>query len=174
MCTEFVGVDKLTKKIENFYKALGYDEVSCFMSHEFAYYDSEEISYTILEDELTDKGYANYLSERFDYVPKCSVFMFSLLHELGHHITLPLIKKQKMLKIRKTKRIFERHCAKAAKSPEQIVAWQVRYCKLYDERIATAKAVDILIQNYELVKKHETIIQKALKNFYQENNIFEI
>lgn len=170
---ELIGVEKLNKVIKGFFDSLGYDEIEVFMSNEFAYYqDDEEVSYTIIEDTDCDKGYQVYLSERFTEVPKISAFVFSLLHELGHHITLPLIKSKKQrLKVKKTKKIFERQCAKAAKSPEDYVNWQVRYCKLFDERIATEKAVQILLQNYKLITKYEKKIYKALAEFYKNNNL---
>ena len=173
--TNFKGMDRLTKKVEKFFAELGFSEIECFMSNEFAYYsDSEEVSYSIFEDSLSDEGYIKYLHSTYDEIPPCSMFTFSLLHELGHHITLPTIKKSKRLKVRKAKKALNRKIRRTAKTAEDIVNFQIVYCKLLDERIATRKAVEILKSNYKIVKKYDKIFNKEVNLFYKNNNLSEL
>ena len=54
---------------------------------------------------------------------------------------------------------------------EQMIAKQIRYCKLYEEAIATKKAVEILIANYDYILEFEKTWFKAVMNFYKENGL---
>ena len=83
------GLDKLNDCVENFIFQLGYDEITCFLYTDFGYYDdSKEIAYSIFEAEDSSEGFVKFIQDNYYRLPKCSLFTMSLLHELGHYLTL--------------------------------------------------------------------------------------
>ena len=169
MTIELKGVEKLNKVFEQFFADLGYDEIECKISTEFAYYHANNlITYSLLEMPLLDIGFRNYLKKTYPCMPECSMMVFSLLHELGHHLTMDNINKKKWLKCKKAKKIVEK---RKCYTNHDVIQKQFDYCKLFDEAQATKKAVYILIENYDYIIDFEEIWYNAVMNFYAENNI---
>lgn len=169
--TDFVenSIEKLNDVFNQFFVELGYPEIECFFSDEFAYYHTtEEISYTLLEMPLLDIGFKQYLKKTYPNLPECSMMVFSLLHELGHHLTMDSISRKKMLKCKKDKKRLEKE---KVNTPNEIINQQMRYCALYDEMIATRKATEILIENYAYILEFENVWYNAVMEFYTENNV---
>ena len=161
------GEKKLTLFIEKFYKNLGYDEIECFLDADFAYYQTtNEISYSLLTMPVNDAAFSEYLKEKYPDAPQINMFVFSLLHELGHYLTLPLISKKKRRKWRKKKKMLEKTRIYSDSDKYNL---QLAYCNLPDERIATQKAVELLINNYDYVKQFEANVMKKIFEFYEKN-----
>lgn len=163
------SVEKLNNAIEKFFADLGYEEIRCFLDMDFAYYfDTEEISYTLFELPYADIGFKQYLEKNFPKMPECSIFVISLLHELGHHLTFNDISEKKYNKCWEEKQNLKNM---PTDTPEQIIARQFKYCGIYDEKIATEKAVEILIKNYEIISRNEYMIYSAIINFYKDHGM---
>lgn len=163
------GVENLNKIIKDFFTELGYEEITPFLSTDFGYYyGDEKISYTIFEMPTADKGFQMYIEKHFHNVPKCSIFTLSLLHELGHHETIDDISEKIYIKCCEKK---FKLANKEVKTEQDAIKRQVEYCGIYDEKIATAKAIEILADHYSEVIKFEKTILEALSIFYEKNNI---
>lgn len=163
------GIEKLDNIITSFFEQLGYDEITCFMATDFAYYgNTNEISYTLFEMPLYDIGFKKYLKNHFPNMKECSVFLVSLLHELGHHLTWDGISKKQKLKGKKMKKRLER---RRDYTSEDIIQKQIDYCNIYEERIATAKAVEILEEKYNIIVNFEEVWFNAVMDFYRENSV---
>ena len=155
-------IDKLNDCVDDFFNELGYGEITSSLENEFAYYpDTEEITYTLFDTAYIDLGFQKYVQINYPNCPTISVFTLSLLHELGHHITgyslLPVEWYEASLKkkaFRKTK------CNDVQKAIEM----QVEYCGLYDERIATNKAIEVLTENYQTCLDFELHFHNILRN----------
>lgn len=171
MLEELKGIEELNKTIEQFFIGLGYPEIECELDIEFAYYyEIETITYSLFENPYSDAGFKLYIEEHFNDVPKCSLFLLSLLHELGHHLTIPLFTKKQIRKYKKLKKRVEN---KKVNTPKEIVDLQIKYCCLPQESKATKKAIELLKKNYKFVKNFEQIWNNAVLNFYKINNITE-
>lgn len=163
------GVEKINRMFSSFMETLGYPEIECFLANDFAYYENtEEISYSIFSNEILDDAFIDYLHNTYGKLPEISFFTFSFLHELGHHITLPCIKKKVRRKIKKQKQIMER---KNYTSDKDMYNLQMAYCKLLDERMATKEAVKILFENVNLIQAFDKKFAKEMHKFFKENNI---
>ena len=58
------------------------------LGDEFLYFGSDNtITYTLIVGELSDRVWKSYIKQTFGYEMK-NVFLFSLLHEIGHHHTM--------------------------------------------------------------------------------------
>lgn len=76
----------LDKKINNYCKKFGIDKVFC--DKEFSYYpETDRISYTIIQY-TTDNLVTQLINEKYNVDIEPFYFIFSLLHEIGHHMTI--------------------------------------------------------------------------------------
>jgi len=167
--TLLVGIDELNEIMEQFFIELGYDEIECCLETDFCYYlGTDEIAYSLVSMENADKGFKKFLENTYENIPPCSLFVISLLHELGHHITLPLYSKKIKKEWSIKKSLVE---SKKADTDEEKIQKQIEYCNLPEEKIATDKAIEILLENYKFIHSYEKTIFKAIKNFYKKNNI---
>ena len=163
------GVKELNKVIEQFFVELGYDEIECSLDLDFAYYvGTDEITYSLFQMEEADKGFRQYLNKVYPNIPECSLFVISLLHELGHHITIPQYSKENFETWSTVKKLLEEQ---EANTPKEKIEKQIKYCFLFDEAIATKAAVDILIAEYDFIHSYEEKIFKAIFKFYEKNQI---
>lgn len=152
--------EKLNKIIETFFKGLGYD-IEVEQSDEFcAYCKDDVISYTLHDTAYNDLAFMNYIRNNYK-IPPISIFTMSLLHELGHIITYPRLNKVKYFKAHLKKQAIEKMTVNNMK---KAIAVNTYYCGLYDEAIATKKAVELLLKNYNWCLKFEYHFQEALRN----------
>jgi len=166
------GKKELNKAIHSLFDMLGYSEITCELSTEFAYHPiTEKITYTLIEMPYNDIGFKEYLKETYSDCPECSMFVFSLLHELGHHLTLDDIEDSVYNKCWKQKERLEKKTPKTIKGKINL---QKAYCKIYDEAIATETAVEILKNNYKKILEFEAIWFSAVMKFYNKNGLKNI
>lgn len=162
-------VEKLNRVINKLFANLGYEELESFLSTDFGYfYEQEKISYTILEMPLSDAGFKIFINKHFSNIPQCSIFTLSLLHEIGHHVTIDDISDKMYNKCQEKKNLLARQ---EVKTPQEIIARQVKYCGIYDEKIATAEAINILLENYTIILDFEQEFFAQLNEFYLKNNV---
>ena len=166
------GKKELNKAIHTLFEELGYDEIECSLESEFAYYPTKErIAYSLIEMPYSDIGFKEYLKETYPDCPECSMFVFSLLHELGHHLTLDDIEDNVYNKCWQQKRRLEKREPKTDKARIKL---QKDYCKIYDEAIATETAVEILKNNYRIILNFEKVWFNAVMKFYERNGLKNI
>lgn len=167
--TKLQGIEELNEVFNDFFAMLGYEEIECELNIDFSYYyGADIITYTLFENPLSDIGFMTYIHNTFKNVPPCSTMVLSLLHELGHHVTMPSIKRKKWLKCKKDKRRLERVKTNTNKAR---IEKQIKYSSLFDEYIATKKAIEILNNNYDLILSFESVWYNAVMEFYKKNNV---
>ena len=77
---------KLTKEIKTYCRKFGIAKVR--FANEFSYYPEKEmITYTIYIDEM-DEELTDLIEEKYHIDIRPIYFVFALLHEVGHHMTL--------------------------------------------------------------------------------------
>ncbi len=163
------GISKLNSVFEQFFVDLGYPEIECSLAPDFAYYyGTDEITYSLFAMPEANEGFKRYLKMTYPKMPKCSMFVFSLLHELGHHITMPKYSEKDFKKWTRAKAKIEKQIPHTS---EEKIKRQIIYCGLFDEKIATAEAVKILLMNYDYIHSFEKVWYKAVMDFYKKNNI---
>ena len=161
------GIEELNDFFENFFFELGFEDIECFLAPDFAYYaGTNEISYSLIENSICDEAFSEYLKIKYPNAPTISMFIFSFLHELGHYLTLPKVSKKKLRKWKKKKKMLEKN---VVCNSTDLFNLQFAYCNLPDERIATQKAVELLINNYDFIKQFEIYAMKMIQDFYKKN-----
>ncbi len=144
---------------------------SAQLSDEYAYYyDKEKVTYKVTENEIGDIWFKEFVKERFDYEVKYP-FIFSLLHEVGHHKANDDIGPEVYnFCIAEKERISE-EMGTADADRSKVLEWQ--YFSLPDEIMATAWAVWYCRQHPRKVKKMWAEVLIALQAFYIANGILE-
>lgn len=161
-----MNYDNITEIIEDFYSELGFS-ISCFCDTEFAYFPTtEEISYSLFELPPADEGYKQFVKQYYNFDIPCSMFTFSLLHELGHYLTLKDISKKTLRNIRKAKKYMNK---RVCKTFNDCVTLQIIYCSLQDEKKATEQAISLINNNYQLIMDYDYLIYKEIHKFYQKH-----
>lgn len=170
---KLIGINLISESIKDFFVQLGYNDINCSLGLDFCYwYGYNLIEYPVTYDENSIQGFQEYVKETYADLPKCSLFTLALLHELGHHLTIPQISKKDRKKARKAKKRLENKINNNC-TPNKLLLIQKKYCTLKDEKMATAKAINILKNNYSLVDKYDKIIYNNIIAFYKMNNISE-
>lgn len=163
------GLDKLNDCVENFIFQLGYDGVTCFLYTDFGYYDdSKEIAYSIFETEDSSEGFVKFIQDNYYRLPKCSLFTISLLHELGHYLTLEKFSEKEREEYKVT---IEKYSILPKDTREIIIEKQMKYSALPIEKAATDVAVDILRTYKNIVSEFEIEFIETLHEFYVLNNV---
>ena len=151
----------ITQSIYYLYRQLGVTGIKVKCTNDFCYWgydDHQFIEYSLKEMEKEILlGYQDYFKKYhpdFAQYP-CSFFTFSLLHELGHALTIPNANETYMDRSRKAKRNLSHKNMSLRKK-------QARYCELYIERIANEKAIELIKDNYEIIQKFEKRFEKLI------------
>ena len=151
----------LTQAIYYFYRQLGITDVKVWHGNDFchlSYEDSSIVEYSLTapkEDVIL--GYGDYMKK---YHPEMknyplNFFTFSLLHELGHHLTIFTANPAFLAKSRKAiHNLIYKDITLRKK--------QARYCELYVEKIANEKAIELIKDNYEIIQKFEKRLEKLI------------
>lgn len=161
------GVQKLNKSITAAFADFGITKMQ--LTTDYGYYASNKsIDYRLTEGHIEDIWFNEFVKERFGLTVK-NIFMFSILHEIGHHETIEEIYESDFLYdfCMKEKERIHKKMQKASAKKSKKLEWE--YFNLPDEIAATAWAVDY-IRHHK--KKLETIwenVQNALVEFYALN-----
>lgn len=153
----------ITQSIYYFYRQLGVTDIKIKNSDTFcfAYFDHFDcwIEYTLKEQkEEILLGYQDYFKKYhpdFAQYP-CNFFTFSLLHELGHALTVFDANQTYISRSMQAKRNLSRKKNMSQRKK------QARYCELYVERIANEKAIELIKNNYEIIQKFEKRFAKLI------------
>lgn len=162
---ELIGFDKIDELVSDFCAEFDCDAE---FNDEFCYWsDDETIGYTIIVGELSDEAWTEYVKDTFNYTIE-NIFVFSLLHELGHHFTLNNYSNRERKKEDEAVNFIE---AKLKKSITKETDKQLykEYFNLPLERVATEWAVNYARSNKEKLDSFWERLQTAFNYFYSEN-----
>lgn len=139
------------------------------LTDEYAYYfDDESVTYKITENEVADEWFREFVKERFDFDVKYP-FVFSLLHEVGHHETDDDVDGGLYEFCAEEKERIHKEMQTADAERSKVLEWQ--YFNLPDEIIATAWAVRYCRKHPKKVKKMWAEMLIALQAFYIANGL---
>ena len=151
------GVKRISRVINEFLKPF---ECTARMGTDFCYlYHKSLIFYSVL---WTNNGAEDFLNSVLRLKPEvdADIFLWSLLHELGHHETYDEIDDEENDYCDETKKRIE-----AGELPNEM------YYNLTDERMATEWAVEYANTHKEELAKFWEKLQAAILNFYEVNGV---
>lgn len=130
------GTSTIDRRISNFVKKFGIARVN--YGERFYYKTNGEIQYTAYrakgDDDLIEWIYDNYGITIEPYL-----FMFSLLHEVGHHMTVGNFSEEDLA----TEMVLREHFIPNLKNPNDL------YFELPTEKAATMWALNYLNENFD-------------------------
>lgn len=131
------------------------------------YPDESTIAYTLVVGELSDIVWREYVQKTFGYAIE-NIFVFSLLHEIGHHFTMKNFSSKVWRKEKARERRIE---ARLRKSKDENLdrKFYLQYFDLPSERTATKWAVNYAKKNKDELENFWNILNKELQKFYAEN-----
>lgn len=161
------GIENLTEILQKFVKKFGCD---IEMGAEFCYhYDDSLIEYSLILPTFSDKVWKEYVLKTFNYKIE-NIFMFSLLHEIGHHMTYDFYTEKECNTENKYIEKIEKELARSTSNAKD-KRLNLEYFNLPMERTATQWAV-------RYYKKHKIEMnllwrkfKRELKNFYKINGL---
>lgn len=163
------GEELLNEFLEDFIFQLGYDEITCFLNTDFCYYNStKEIGYSLFESDTSGIGFIRFIRNNYTHIPPCSLFTFSLLHELGHYLTLDKFSQKEKYRYLIDS---EKFAIEDNDTDEQKIEKQIKYSSLPIEKAATDMAMDILKTYKDLIADFEKELKLRILDFYLLNNV---
>ena len=155
----------LDRQISKQFKHFG---IKCRYADDFAYfYYKKIVSYSIQED-ITNKWYMDFVEKTFKYKP-INCFVFSFLHEIGHHFTMDDIDCEIDAFCQEEKARIDEEIKNA--NVYQRRGLSMKYYALPDEYIATKWAVEYEKNHREEVKKIWKNIELILYMYYKMNGL---
>lgn len=153
------GLSKITKILNDFVRTID-EELFVKEDSNFAYYpSSNKITYSLV---VSEKGDANFMKsvEFFNPKVKCDIFLWSILHEIGHHETIDELSDADLRNSE-----FIKFLVAGGTIPEE------RYYECPDERAATGWAVQYAESHTAILAEFWKELQKAIMRFYKLNHI---
>lgn len=160
---EVKGLELFNKVVDKFVSKW---DCSARVGTEFAYfYLTNEISWSLLVTEDADKYFQSFLNENFPDIT-ADTFIWSLLHEVGHHETIDdwTPEEQKEFDAKKDF-IEELYKAKQDKKISYL------YFNLPDEYAATCWAAEYIRENPEEIEALLGELKEVAKVFYKLNEV---
>ena len=148
------GVKEINDCIEKYIKKW---HLKARLSTDFCYFPSKRVvCWTLLVSEKNDKDFSNFF-ESLGCKVKADIFIYSLLHEIGHSQTLFLLSDEEY------NYSHDRADDKTITNEE--------YFNLPNEIIATKWAVEYLNDHAEEVNNFWSELQPKILKFYAKNHI---
>lgn len=160
-----VGILKGTKKVERIMNRF-LNEFDCHaqLGEDFAYYyNTNTITYSFYTDSDSTEEYQKFIAKNFPYVT-CNIFLWSLLHEVGHHETINRWDDDQQDFFDKEKEEIEEEMGQG----HDRELYQ-RYFNVPDEYAASEWAAEYLEENEEKIRLFWEELQDAIMNFYRIN-----
>lgn len=162
------GKKKLNKAVSAMLSPFGIEKAK--LSTEYAYiFDKALVTYKLTEDSYGDILFDLFVKERFNYEVKNS-FIFSLLHEVGHHKANDNIDGDIYDFCTQEKDRIEKAIAETENDAE-VRKLEFEYFNLPDEIMATQWAVNYAKNNPLELDLMWAKVQQALKKFYKKNGL---
>lgn len=160
------GLKKLNSVITKQLKGFGISKAVC--SDDFSYWCIEEEVHYKLTQTIEDEWFMEFIEETFGYAPT-NPFIMSLLHEVGHHITIDIVEDEDMDFSEDEKERISEEMQTADAERTKALEWE--YFNLPDEIVATEWAVDYAVNHTEELEDMWQEILKALAEFYERNGV---
>ena len=149
------GVKPINKCLNKFLAEWG---LTAVMGTDFAYlYKRNVVVWTPVVSVKNDTDFQNFF-ESLGCIVKCDVFLYSILHEIGHSQTFD--------------DLSEADYAYSLDRKSQEIS-NDEYFRLPDELAATMWAVDFLNNNVDKVRVWWEELQPLFYDFYQKNGVLE-
>lgn len=167
MSKKVKGVKKLNKVVSAQLKPFGISKAKLGAEYSYTFAD-KSVRFTIAEG-VEDELFKEFVLERFNYHIS-SDFIFSLLHEVGHHKTDKIISDDIFaICAREKVDIDKRLQATEDDNEAEIRKINYQYFNLPDEFLATAWAVNYAKKHPKKCAKMWRKCEKALHKFYAKN-----
>lgn len=162
---ELRNVGLLDKIVNDFLRPYG---CTAKFGLDFCYWTAdEEIEYAVVVPEEDNRLFQNFIDNIFNPDVKLPTFVWSILHELGHHMTMDEISAEGFAYSEFIKRSIE-----LDENGDKEKNFTI-YASLPDEYAATKWAVEYANANFERVKKFWEDFREELMRFYEVNDIKE-
>lgn len=157
------GVRKLESKVNKF---LAPFNLKSKLGDEFAYFFvSEIVQFSIAITERSDAEYIKFIKNEFDYdVP--NMFLFSFLHEVGHHMTNDELEEEDFEEDEFQKFEISEHM-----NDDNYEEYSLKYFHCPTEFLANEWAIDYYRNHEEEVNRKGKEMIKAFKHFYKINGV---
>ena len=176
---KLLGVKILEHKITAMLKGFGIDKAE--LGTNYLYWrdtgTGARVTFKVTADE-DDLLFNQFIAERFGdiiEVENTTIFMFvtSLLHEVGHHMTDDLLDEDDYEKCEKEVDKIESILTDESieLSPQKYKEYQFRYFNVKNELMATTWAVEYIQEHPFMVSQMIKESEKALQEFYSVNNV---
>ena len=161
------GIEKLDRIMTEFVEQFG---CTAELDKEFCYWHEDElVNYTLVISKLIDTTWKEYVLKTFNYKIE-NIFMFSILHEIGHHFTMDdFPKRQLNFENRKVKKIEK--ALENSNSDELDKKLNFEYFDMPMEKVATKWAVNYYKKHRLEINNFWKKFNKELKNFYKVNGL---
>ena len=157
--------DLLVKMVDKFLEPFGVDSD---FSSDFSYDpEDDRVYFSIMVSERADRLFKQYVSSHFHFDPP-SIFMLSLLHEVGHAYTLSSFSKLRLRSAHQAKREIEKELEK--NNSDEVYSL---YFDLSIEKVATAWAVDYYRNNRKRCDDFYSSFVQTLKAEYERIGLTE-
>lgn len=165
---ENIDFDKLVEMVDDFLAPFGLDSD---YDADFSYdIEEERVYFSILVAERSDRLFKEYIKKTFNFdVP--SIFMISLLHEVGHAETIKDITFKQFKKDLKAKNLLIERLEAISKDDPTYDAIFSEYFDLGVEKVATQWAVNYYKENKKRCDDFYFIFEDALKAEYKRINL---
>lgn len=165
-----LNTDLLVEMVDNFLEPFGIDSD---FDADFSYDpEDERVYFSIIIAEKSDQLFKKYIARKFGFkVP--SIFMMSLLHEVGHFYTLPLFSKIEIEEAHKAKKEIELNLEKVNR---RSLKWDSVYSQYFDlkiEKVATVWAVNYYRENKKRCDDFYLKFEQTLKAEYERLGVTE-
>ena len=157
--------DLLVEMVDEFLEPFGVDSD---FSSDFSYDpEDDRVYFSIMVTERSDRLFKQYVSTHFHFETP-SIFMLSLLHEVGHAYTLHTFSKMRLETAHEAKEIIEE--ALEIDNSDEIYSL---YFDLSIEKVATAWAVDYYKANRKRCDDFYSRFLQTLKAEYERIGLTE-
>lgn len=157
------GTTKLKAHMTNFLRPFG---LKAILGKDFAYYPvTEQVQFTLVMEDRADKIFRKFIADTFNYEIK-DMFLFSLLHEVGHHFTIDDFEYEELDKEWKHKSRIEWEIDEDNYNEKSI-----EYFSLPSEYAATAWAVSYMRDHEEELFSRWRIMLEHFRHFYKINSV---
>lgn len=172
---ELKGVEEVTAIINEFLEPY---ELTCKLGPDFAYHPSDNlITYAFTYVDIDAEGFMASV-ERLHPEVHADIFLWSLLHEIGHHETIDMMTDKEnrycdrfKKKLNKRTEKINKRLAKGKKVKLSAMAELEAYYDVLDEKLATEWAVEYANTHQEELAEFWEKLAPAIKNFYEVNEV---
>lgn len=164
---ELKGLDKIEILLNSFLQEY---ECTVRLESDFAYYSaSNVIAYSFCCSEVGDMLFTEVITHLCPEI-HCDIFLWSFLHELGHHETIDDLEDDEITYCFNEKRRIERE-QENCKNVKQKIDIARQYFILPDELAATQWAVNYMRAHTEEMRVFWEELKPEIINFYKLNQV---